>query len=219
VPFSSFEFSFFNQTHKPLSWKRVKVRSWHIFSSGKLKNKVKQSTNERVNQNPHVLHFKLKRNKNFPNSRLPVLIYKEGLQLPKQKNRAARIIETIFTRNGWSNCWSNGIYDFHHYHSITHECMAVSKGTVRIILGGPNGKSIQLEQGDVLILPAGVAHKRLRASKDFLCVGGYPQGKDYDMNYGLAAELNKTLSHIRKLSSPACDPLYGDKGFLKAYWK
>ena len=174
---------------------------------------------QRINTNPHILHFTLKRNKNFPNSNLPVLIYKKGIKLPLQKNRAAVIAQEIFARNSWSNSWRNGIYDFHHYHSVTHECMAICMGTVTLILGGPNGKRVKLEQGDVIVLPAGVGHKRTAASANFLCVGCYPQGKDYDTNYGTAEELKKAVPAIKKLSLPQKDPVLGKQGFLKMYWK
>jgi len=174
---------------------------------------------ERVNTNPHILHFKIKRHRYFPNNKLPVLIYKKVFNLPLQKNKAADMTQQVFLRNGWSNSWRNGIYDFHHYHSNTHECMGVSMGQVTVILGGPGGKKVKLEQGDIIILPAGVGHKCLSASKDFMCVGAYPQGKDYDTNFGIASEFKKALSHIRKLSIPLYDPVLGKEGFLKTYWK
>jgi uncharacterized protein YjlB len=174
--------------------------------------------NERLDTNPHIIHFILKRNKYFPNSELPVLIYKEAVELPKQKKKAALIIQKIFSRNGWKNSWTNGIYDFHHYHSITHECMAVIMGSATVILGGPSGKKIKLTQGDVIILPAGVGHKCLQFSDNFQCVGSYPQGKDYDINTGTPEEYKKSLLKIRKLSIPKKDPLFGTQGFLKAYW-
>jgi uncharacterized protein YjlB len=174
---------------------------------------------DRINTNPHILDFSIKRRKNFPNSQLPVLIYKEAVRLPKQKNKASDIIQAVFLKNGWRNTWRNGIYDFHHYHSTTHECMAISKGNAWIILGGPQGKKVKLTQGDVIILPAGMGHKCLSADKDFLCVGAYPQGKDYDINHGTAAELLKNLSRIKNLSIPAKDPVFGKHGFLKTYWK
>ncbi len=174
---------------------------------------------ERINTNPHILHFVLKRNKNFPNSRLPVIIYQEALVLPSQKNKASGIIQKIFAGNGWSNSWRNGIYDFHHYHSITHECMGISNGSATVILGGPKGKKIKLSQGDVIIVPAGVGHKCLKFSEDFQCVGAYPQGKNYDMNTGTASELEKAIIHIKKLSVPIHDPVFGREGFLKTYWK
>lgn len=174
---------------------------------------------QRINTNPHILHFILKRNKNFPNSSLPILIYKKGMKLPLQKNRAAIIAQEIFARNNWSNSWRNGIYDFHHYHSITHECMVICMGNATVILGGPGGKKVELEQGDVIILPAGVGHKCVTASENFLCVGCYPQGKDYDTNYGTEEELKTTLPNLTKIAIPQKDPVLGKNGFLKSYWK
>jgi uncharacterized protein YjlB len=173
---------------------------------------------ERINTNPHILNFKIRRKGYFPNNRLPVVIYKSAVNLPQQKNKAADIIQRIFLRNGWSNSWRNGIYDFHHYHSVTHECMGVCMGYAIIIIGGPGGRKVKLEQGDVIVLPSGTGHKCLSSSEDFLCVGAYPQGKDYDTNFGLPSELKKTLINIRKLSNPKNDPVFGKEGFLKMHW-
>ncbi len=174
---------------------------------------------KRVNTNPHILHFVIKRNKNFPNSKLPVLVYQKALDLPAQKHKASKMVQKIFLRNGWSNTWTNGIYDFHHYHSITHECMGVSTGHATVTLGGPKGRKIKLTAGDIIILPAGVAHKCFAHSPDFECIGAYPQGKDYDTNIGSAAEYKKAKINISRLSVPASDPLLGEHGFLKVYWK
>lgn len=174
---------------------------------------------QRTNTNPHITKFTLKRNRDFPNSKLPVLIYRDALLLPEQKNRSATIAQKLFISNGWSNSWRNGIYDFHHYHSITHECMAVCKGYANIIIGGPGGKRLKIKQGDVLILPAGVGHKCSSASEDFLCVGSYPEGKDYDINTGIPQEYKKAISHISKVPIPRHDPVFGKEGFLKTYWK
>src|SRR3954467_5682761 len=161
---------------------------------------------ERANTNPHITSHVLKRNKNFPNSGLPVLIYRKGLNLPDQKNKAADITQQLFIRNGWSNSWSNGIYDFHHYHSNSHECMAVCSGWANVILGGPNGKRVKLIRGDVIIFPAGVGHRCTAKSDDFLCVGAYPEGKDYDTNTGTAEEFEKAVEKIKKLPIPMHDP-------------
>ncbi len=174
---------------------------------------------ERVNTNPHILHYNIKPNGNFPNNDLPVIVYTKALQLPRQKNKAADIAQKIFLRNDWGNTWRNGIYDFHHYHSNTHECMAVCMGNADVILGGPGGKKINLESGDVIILPCGVGHKCLSCSDDFLCVGVYPQARDYDMNYGTAEELEAAIEKIKTIPLPKKDPLFGDEGFLKMYWK
>jgi uncharacterized protein YjlB len=174
---------------------------------------------KRINTNIHPTHLFLKRNGHFPNNTLPVVVYQESLRLPKQKNKSAEIAQQVFIRNGWSNSWRNGIYDFHHYHSNTHECMAVCMGTATVMLGGPGGRKIKLKAGDVLLLPAGVAHKCHTFSSDFLCVGAYPNAKDYDMNFGTAAELKSALKKIRLVPKPVKDPVYGKEGFLKMYWK
>jgi len=174
---------------------------------------------KRINTNPHIENFKLKRKNNFPNSSLPVLIYREAIELPAQKNKAALIAEKTFGRNGWSNSWKNGIYDFHHYHSNTHECMIICSGKATVVLGGPGGKKTDLKAGDVLILPAGTGHKCIKFSEDFLCVGAYPQGKDYDLRLGRAKELKSSAKRISQVSLPAKDPIFGKTGVLKAYWK
>jgi uncharacterized protein YjlB len=148
-----------------------------------------------------------------------VLVYRHCLELPKFKNKAAEAIQKIFSKNQWSNSWRNGIYDFHHYHSTTHECMAVAMGNAKLIIGGPGGKPVEVTPGDVIILPAGTGHKCTGHSKDFLCVGAYPNGKDYDMNYGKAAEYDKAVQNIKALPKPTKDPVFGNEGFLKSLWK
>ncbi len=174
---------------------------------------------KRANTNPHIWNHVFEKNRHFPNNELPVLIYRKALMLPSQKNRAAEIIQQEFIRNGWSNSWKNGIYDFHHYHSNTHECMGMAMGWAVVILGGPNGRRLKLEQGDVLILPAGVGHRCTSKSEDFLCVGAYPEGKDYDTNTGMEEEYEKAVEQISALDIPEYDPVFGEQGFLKTYWK
>lgn len=88
----------------------------------------------RINTNPRIFDFLLKRNNYLPNSTLPALIYKHVFELPKQAHRAAEVIRQIFVCNKWSNSWKNGIYDYHHYHGNTHECIGVVSGSDTVIL-------------------------------------------------------------------------------------
>lgn len=173
----------------------------------------------RINTNPRIFDFLLKRNNYFPNSTLPVLIYKRVFELPNQAHKAAELIGQIFISNKWSNSWKNGIYDYHHYHGNTHECIGVASGSATVILGGPGGKRLKLSQGDLLILPGGMAHKCISFSSNFLCVGAYPGGKDYDINTGSPEEYKKALTSLRSLSIPRYDPVYGKENVLKEYWK
>lgn len=172
-----------------------------------------------INTNPAIQDHVIKLNKNFPNSELPLLIYKDAFYLGKQKNKAVQSLQTIFNKNNWKNTWSNGIYSFHHYHSNTHECLGIAAGKAWVIFGGPGGKKLVLDKGDVLIIPAGLGHKCVKTSEDFICVGAYPGGSEYDINLGTKAELEKAKPRLAKIPKPATDPVFGKEGFLKSFWK
>jgi uncharacterized protein YjlB len=85
-------------------------------------------------------------------------------------------------------------------------------------LGGDGGIIFDLRAGDVLVIPAGVAHKNLGATSDFAVVGAYPDGRDWDLNYGKAGERPKTDDNIAKVPLPRSDPLYGPRGPLVRHW-
>src|SRR5689334_8086796 len=91
-----------------------------------------------------------------PNSRLPLVVYRGAL--PESGDRAAAC-EAMFAKNGWPDSWRNGIHPFHHYHSTAHEALGIARGHARVRLGGENGQTIELRAGDVVVIPAGVAHK------------------------------------------------------------
>ena len=154
----------------------------------------------------------------FPNNdKLPLLVYKNAIPIPDQNPAAA--IERIFRENRWGGSWRNGIYSYHHYHSTAHEVLGIYGGKVRVQLGGPKGIIIEGKSGDVIIIPAGVAHKNLGSSSDFRCVGAYPPGQSWDMNYGKHGERPKADQNILKVPLPKTDPVYGDKGALITEWK
>ena len=153
----------------------------------------------------------------FPNNgKLPLLVYKNAISIPDQN--PAKAVENIFYKSGWGGSWRNGIYSYHHYHSTAHEVLGIYSGKVAVLLGGPNGITVVGEAGDVIIIPAGVAHKNQGSSDDFRCVGAYPPGQNWDMNYGKPAERPKADHNIAKIPLPKTDPVYGDKGPLMAEW-
>ena len=152
----------------------------------------------------------------FPNSQLPVLHYVNAIKLPWFFK--AMKVKRLFRENGWQNNWRAGIYTYHHYHSNTHEALAVIRGSARLQLGGPNGLIVYISAGDVVVIPAGVAHKNLDNENDVICVGGYTNGVDYDMNYGLPEERPKADIAIAKLEIPDSDPVFGSYGPLVQTW-
>lgn len=127
-------------------------------------------------------------------------------------NRIVRLLH----RNNWGNNWIDGIFDFHHFHSNAHEVLVIAAGSAEVQLGGPKGKTFELSAGDAVVLPAGTGHKRISASNVFSVVGGYPNGKAYDMQ---TKESSPLKQNIAKVGKPAQDPVYGNKGPLLSLWK
>ena len=69
-----------------------------------------------------------------------------------------------------------------------------------------------MEKGDVLVVPAGVAHRLLEdMDGGFEMVGSYERGKSWDMCYGRKGEEEK-IEGIRQLRWFRRDPVYGDDG-------
>ena len=128
-------------------------------------------------------------------------------------------MEELFAANDWKNSWRNGINYEHHYHSLVHEVLGVYNGSCDVKLGGEKGIQFILQPYDIIVIPAGVAHKNEGSTFDFKCIGAYPEGKDFDMNYGKPGERPKTDENIAKVKLPKADPVFGVKGQMFQYWK
>jgi uncharacterized protein YjlB len=163
-----------------------------------------------------VRKYLLKPEGNIPNSPLPVIHYKRIIELPFFF--PASYLRSLFKKNNWKNCWTSGIFEYDHYHSVTHEVMGVYKGKTTLQLGGKNGIKIKIEKGDVLIIPAGVAHRNLKKENAVKCVGAYPNGKNYDMNYGEKKELTRAIKNIKKVKMPKRDPVFGKTEGIIKFW-
>ncbi|QJD94863.1 cupin domain-containing protein [Mucilaginibacter robiniae] len=162
---------------------------------------------------PEQLHFK--DDDIIPNSKFPVLIYKNAFT--DRQSAGAEWLEKHFAANNWTNSWRNGVYPFHHYHSTSHEVLGVYSGSALLHLGGEQGKKVQVQAGDIIIIPAGVGHKNL-GSEALGIVGAYPDGRKWDVNKGLPGERPKTDQNIAHLPIPTTDPFLGKGGGLVKIW-
>src|SRR3954463_3340995 len=151
-----------------------------------------------------------------PNSKWPLLAYRKAVSLGK--GDPAALLEEIFQANGWDDCWRGGVYFYVHYHSRIHETLGIARGNGLFRLGGNKGKSLKASAGDVLVIPAGVGHECLKASKDLLVVGAFLPSGSYDERRGSYQELQAGRKSAAKVRIPAKDPLFGADGGLRQIW-
>lgn len=169
-----------------------------------------------MNRIPEIYHFT--DDGIIPNNRHPVVVFRQVFNLVPELG--ADWLEGHFAENGWTNAFRWRVYDYHHYHSNTHEVLGVYAGNALLQLGGEHGQQIQTDIGDVLIMPAGTGHKSIRHSDDFAVVGAYPDGKEPDL-IRLEDERPKNVREkVDQVPLPENDPLYGksEEGLLN-FWK
>ncbi|HEY3707055.1 MAG TPA: cupin [Terracidiphilus sp.] len=160
--------------------------------------------------------FVLRRNGWMPNNRrLPVVVYRGAFD-PSTKDLAAEM-ERVFERNGWPAQWRDGVYNFHHYHSTTHEVLGFAGGGALLMLGGENGREVTVRAGDVAVLPTGTGHRRISASGDFLVIGAYPPGAQWDICRSAPDEV--AVKRMAAMGWPQSDPVHGAEGPLLRLWK
>lgn len=150
----------------------------------------------------------------IPNSQLPLLLYRKILDTPVDSDQ----LEQLLKSNNWTNGWRYGIYSYHHYHSNTHEVLAVTNGHAQLELGGENGQKLDVQQGDVIIMPAGVGHKCISHSDDFLVFGAYPDGYEPDLKRNNSADRTGSDENIGQVPIPQTDPLFGKSSGLVNIW-
>ncbi|API88005.1 hypothetical protein BKP56_01050 [Marinilactibacillus sp. 15R] len=164
----------------------------------------------------------LKEDQPYPNSMLPVLFYPGAFREILETDEPAQNGIDLFEEHGYANAWVDGIFPYHHFHSNTHEVLACISGEASVQLGGSNGKIIKFTTGDVVLLPAGTAHKRVKASKDFKIIGAYPDGKNYNTyrseDVTSDEQYQRLKQEIKNVPVPTLDPVQSKGGAVKKYW-
>ena len=150
------------------------------------------------------------------NPELPLLLYPGALSGTDDLESAFR---AMLEENGWGGAWRNGVFPYHHYHSISHEALGVVGGGARLTFGGPSGVTLEVEAGDVVVIPAGVGHKNEGSGAGFSVIGAYPHGQEsYDLRTGEEGERPEVLENVRNVALPELDPVFGEEGPLVEHW-
>jgi uncharacterized protein YjlB len=120
------------------------------------------------------------------NPALPMLVYQQVLDGPDLDSSRCK---ELLSGNGWGGAWVDGVFPFHHYHSNAHEVLCVIGGSASIAFGGPEGETVEVSAGDVVVIPAGVGHCNRGSESGFSVVGAYPRGQEnYDLRTGEEGE-------------------------------
>jgi uncharacterized protein YjlB len=151
------------------------------------------------------------------NPLLPLIVYKSVVD--GEGDAAAAAFEQMFEANGWTGCWRNGIFDFHHFHSTAHEVLGIYAGAASVQFGGPDGIVIEAETGDVIVVPAGVGHKKLNARGKFGVVGAYPIAQSPDICEPGVGDTAHYGANVATVSIPARDPVSGESGPIVDIWR
>ena len=125
-------------------------------------------------------HHLLKEAGTSPNNgALPLIVYRGAIDVGGDEPEAA--VERHFGANGWGDGFRGDTFPFHHYHSIAHEVVGCARGAARLQFGGPEGPVVDVQAGDAVLIPAGVAHARLDDEPGYVSVGAYPPGQQPDL--------------------------------------
>ena len=150
------------------------------------------------------------------NPALPLVLYRAAVDVTGADPAAA--FERAFAAHGWGDGWRNGIFDFLHFHTRTHEVLGIARGTAKVEFGGAKGKTVDLQAGDVAILPAGTGHRRLSCSADLLVVGAYPANTCIDQHRPSQISHDKAVADVAGTALPEQDPVFGKDGPLRQLW-
>src|SRR4051812_50169718 len=97
----------------------------------------------------------------------PVLVYR-GVPRVREGADACR---ALFAEHGWRGAWVDGVFDYHHFHSTSHEVLGVIGGGAARGHRGPQGGGIEGGGGGAGGPPPRARHPRA-AGRGGVAVGG-----------------------------------------------
>ncbi|ORY61369.1 uncharacterized protein BCR38DRAFT_439984 [Pseudomassariella vexata] len=181
--------------------------------------------------------YHIKPTPHCPNNRLPVLVYRGVLPTPLDEGTASEALQL----NGWVKKGTWGTITVKHFHPNTHECYGIFQGASELVFGeggaDESGKGIRchVRAGDVVVVPAGVAHASVATEeeggtqnesgdghKPYKYIGVYPEGAPHWRselgNRMLSSEDEDLTNEVASVAAPSADPVYGPHGPLMDIW-
>ncbi|KAF4534988.1 C6 transcription factor [Lasiodiplodia theobromae] len=164
--------------------------------------------------------FWVKPTPHSPNSALPVVVYRKALSDTSPEN-----ILTSIERNGWLKGGHWKTFKVPHFHSNTHECYGIVRGSSIYQLGkspldadvdeegNVTGKTFFAQAGDIFVLPAGISHCSIESEGEYEYIGLYPEG---DLVDGSRWDINWAKDTPEKTSQPCgnCVRMHTDCVYL-----
>lgn len=150
-----------------------------------------------------------------PNSRLPLVFWKGRVAANIGGEQAC----ASYIRNGWQGTWIYSVFPFWHFHTRGHEALTCVAGSARIGFGGEGGIVADVSAGDVAIIPAGVGHKRIESSSNFLMAGAYPPGQSGNIVRPGDLDDARIASEIAAVGLPETDPISGKADGVVKIWR
>lgn len=150
------------------------------------------------------------------NAACPLLLYPQVLAADSADQASA--FEHLFGSHGWRDSWRNGVFPYHHFHSTAHEVLGIFSGAVEVQFGGEGGVCLTARRGDVVVVPAGVAHKKLSSRGTLGVVGAYPVGQSPDLCVVGETDYQRAAHNVSEVPLPRRDPVFGAGGPLFEHW-
>ncbi|KAJ3548030.1 hypothetical protein NM208_g1201 [Fusarium decemcellulare] len=214
---------------------------------------------------PEPIVYHIKPTKLIPNSPKPLLLYKNAFVKDGQVDRTAAF--DTFRANQWDVQWVTryGKQQRSHYHSQSHEVMVVVSGPGWIRWGVADlsedpqehtygqayekgGLEVEVEVGDLFVIPAGVAHKSydpsaesaqfgsmlgssargIQAENARIAVAEVPLSgfcmmgaypRGFSWTWDEGGDSAGDFEAVWCLKNPEADPVVGQKGGTGKYWK
>ena len=95
--------------------------------------------------------------------------------------------------------------------------LGVYAGGATLLLGGEDGSRVEVAPGDVVVIPAGVAHRCLD-DRGLRVVGAYDAGLVPDLLRGRPGERPDADARIAAVARPEADPVLGHARGAASLW-